>query len=109
MSVAIDLYGDVFIHREAGFLNRPGNKKFIIGRIDETKSLEEVIKKFLNDKKSINYTYQDERFMDSFDHVLTALVNQAESDKIFDIPFKDGPILNRANNNQINLGNNWYS
>ena len=47
--------------------------------------------------------------MDSFDHVLTALVNQAESDKIFDIPFKDGPILNRANNNQINLGNNWYS
>ena len=30
LSLAIDLYGDVFLYREAGFLERFGNKKFII-------------------------------------------------------------------------------
>ena len=32
MSVCIDMLGDVYLYREAGFLNREGNKKFIIGR-----------------------------------------------------------------------------
>jgi len=109
MSVAIDLYGDVFVYREAGFLNRKGNEKFIIGRINENNSLEDVIKKFLKNKKPINYEFQDERFMDSFDHVLTSLVNQAEKDQKFDIPFKKGPILGRIMSNEINLGNNWYT
>ena len=109
MSVAIDLYGDVFVYREAGFLNRKGNKKFIIGRINKNNSLEDVIKKFLKNKKPINYEFQDERFMDSFDHVLTSLVNQAEKDQKFDIPFKKGPILGRIMSNEINLGNNWYT
>ena len=48
MSVAIDLYGDVFLYREAGFLNRAGNSKFIIGRINKNTDLEDVIKTFLN-------------------------------------------------------------
>ena len=46
LSVAIDLYGDVFLFREAGFLNREGNKKFIIGRISPDDSVEEIIKNF---------------------------------------------------------------
>ena len=109
MSVAIDLYGDVFIFREAGFLNRSGNEKFIIGRISKDKDLEEVIKDFLKKNKPINYDFQDERFMDSFDHVLTSLVNQAEYDKNFGIPFEQGPVLDRLKINKIKLGNNWYS
>ena len=109
MSVAIDLYGDVFIFREAGFLNRPGNKKFIIGRIDQNRSLENVIKDFLNKNEPIKYDYQDERFMDSFDHVITSLVNQGEKDKIFGIPFQYGPVLDRHKVKDIKLGNNWYS
>ena len=109
MSVAIDLYGDVFIFREAGFLNRPGNKKFIIGRIDQNRSLENVIKDFLNKNEPIKYDYQDERFMDSFDHVITSLVNQGEKDKIFGIPFQDGPVLDRRKVKDVKLGNNWYS
>ena len=28
LSVAIDLFGDVFLYREAGFLNRDGNKDY---------------------------------------------------------------------------------
>ena len=34
MSVCIDLFGDVFISR-GRFLNRNGNDKFIIGRVNE--------------------------------------------------------------------------
>lgn len=109
MSVAIDLYGDVFIFREAGFLNRPGNKKFIIGRIDQNRSLENVIKDFLIKNEPIKYDYQDERFMDSFDHVITSLVNQAEKDRNFGIPFQEGPVLDRCRTKDIKLGNNWYS
>jgi dTDP-4-amino-4,6-dideoxy-D-glucose ammonia-lyase len=108
MSVAIDLYGDVFLFREAGFLNRSGNKKFIIGRITENISLEDIIKNFLASDQKIKFEYQDERFMDSFDHVLTSLVNQGELDKNFGIPFELGPILDRSKSKDINLGNNWY-
>ena len=46
--------------------------------------------------------------MDPFDHVLTSLINQAEKDHKFGIPFEDGPVLIRSNPNKINLGNNWY-
>ncbi len=109
MSVAIDLYGDVFLYREAGFLNRKGNEKFIIGRLDLDNDLEKILKDFLSSKKPIEHDFQDERFMDSFDHVLTSLVNQAESDKNLGIPFEYGPVRERAKFNKINLGNNWYS
>ena len=109
MSVAIDLYGDVFIFREAGFLNRSGNKKFIIGRITQDKNLEDVIKNFLEKDEPIMYENQDERFMDSFDHVLTSLVNQAASDKFFGVSFKEGPVRDRVEANDVKLGNNWYS
>tara|TARA_B100001057_G_C22808550_1_gene934450 strand:+ start:121 stop:1638 length:1518 start_codon:yes stop_codon:yes gene_type:complete len=108
MSVAIDLFGDVFLYREAGFLNRKGNEKFIIGRINEKNSLKSVIKKFLENSSGVNSNLNDVRFMDPFDHVLTSLINQAEKDHKFGIPFEDGPVLIRSNPNKINLGNNWY-
>ena len=109
LSVAIDLYGDVFLFREAGFLNREGNKKFIIGRISPDQTLSSVIDNFLTKKTPLIYEKNDSRFMDSFDHVLTVLVNQAQDDKNFDIPFEMGPIKVRTQINKINLGNNWYS
>ncbi|MDC0447922.1 radical SAM protein [Candidatus Pelagibacter sp.] len=109
LSVAIDLYGDVFLFREAGFLNREGNKKFIIGRISPDQTLTSVIDNFLTKKTPLIYEKNDSRFMDSFDHVLTVLVNQAQDDKNFDIPFEMGPIKVRTQINKINLGNNWYS
>ncbi|MDC0446020.1 hypothetical protein OAM09_04300, partial [Candidatus Pelagibacter sp.] len=109
MSVAIDLFGDVFLFREAGFLNRKGNEKFIIGRLNKENNLENIIQSFLKKQNPIKYENEDERFMDSFDHVLTLLVNQAQKDKEFDIPFKLGPIKERYENKDINLGNNWYS
>jgi len=63
----------------------------------------------LNKNQPIEYNYQDERFMDSFDHVITSLVNQAEKDKNFGIPFQEGPVLDRCKVKDIKLGNNWYS
>ena len=109
LSLAIDLYGDVFLYREAGFLERYGNKKFIIGRLDSTNTLEEVIKEFLDSGNSIKYDNKDTKFMDSFDHVLASIVNQARKDKEIKIPFDKGPVQARSNLTNLNLGNNWYT
>lgn len=109
LSVAIDLNCDVFLYREAGFLNREGNQKMIIGRIDENNLLQDIIKNFLHKNKPVIYENNDTRFMDSFDHVLNLLVNQSESDASIGIPFDKGPIKLRTVDKKMKLGNNWYS
>ncbi len=110
LSVAIDLHGDIFLFREAGFLDRQGNEKVIIGRLDNQKnSLEKNIKNFLDKKKPIEFIDNDSRFLDSFDHVLNALVNQAEEDEKFGIPLESGPIAFKNFDLKESVGNNWYS
>ena len=110
LSIAVDLHGDIFLFREAGFLNRQGNKKVIIGRLgNEVNSLENNIKNFLKRNEPIKFEKNDSRFLDSFDHVLNALVNQAEEDEKFGIPLSFGPIAFKNFNNKESLGNNWYS
>ena len=108
LSVAVDLNGDIFLYREAGFLDRPGNDKFILGRISEDKSFEEVIKEFVESKYSVDTIQYDNRFMDSFDHILTTMVNQSEKDLEFGVPFDLGPVRDRCSEKDIKLGNNWY-
>ena len=95
VSVAVDSYGDVFLYREAGFLDRPGNDKFIIGRITKEKSLEDIIIEFISNKIEIEPHVSDARFMDAFDHLATILINQAQDDKDLGIPFKLGPVSAR--------------
>ena len=49
--------------------------------------------------------------MDSYDHLLTLLVNQAEEDTNEGIPFELGPIKLRNKKyygNNTDLSNNWY-
>ena len=65
MSVAIDSLGDTFLYREAGFLDRPGNDKFIAGRITDDKPIEDVLKEFVEDGVVIDREDTDCRFMDS--------------------------------------------
>ena len=111
LSVAMDSYGDIFLYKEAGFLDRPGNKKFIIGRITEDKSIEDVFKEFIGSKRIINLDENDDRFMDSYDHLVTLLVNQAEDDLNTGIPFELGPVKLRSKHYygiNTNLSNNWY-
>jgi dTDP-4-amino-4,6-dideoxy-D-glucose ammonia-lyase len=111
LSVAVDSAGDVFLYREAGFLDRPGNDKFIAGRIGDDESLESVLKDFVNSKHVADLKVDDSRFMDSYDHLITLLVNQAEDDLHFKIPFNLGPVKVRVSNPNdlnVNLSNNWY-
>ena len=111
LSVAVDSAGDVFLYREAGFLDRPGNKKFIAGRITNGETLESVLKNFIESKETADLVVYDSRFMDSYDHLITLLVNQAEQDMDFGIPFEHGPVKVRCPNIEelnVELSNNWY-
>jgi len=113
MSVAVDSSGDTFLYSEAGFYNRPGNSKFIAGRITHEKSIENVLKEFVENGNIVDREDTDCRFMDSYDHLMTILVNQAEDDKNFGIPFNLGPVkvrLSESNSKQkqYNISNNWY-
>ena len=111
LSVAMDSHGDIFLHKEAGFLDRPGNDKFIAGRITEDNSIEDVFKEFINNKQIIDLHHDDDRFMDSYDHLITLLINQAESDINLGIPFETGPIKLRSKHHygsNTDLSNNWY-
>jgi len=104
MSVAIDSLGDVFLYREAGFLDRPGNQKFVAGRIGE-KDLEGTLKDFIENKVQVDRNDSDCRFMDSYDHLMTLLVNQTESDMEVGIrtPFKI-----ELEKQEGQISNNWY-
>ena len=111
LSVAVDSAGDVFLYREAGFLDRPGNKKFIAGRITNGETLESVLKNFIESKETADLVVYDSRFMDSYDHLITLLVNQAEQDMNLGIPFEHGPVKVRCSNIEelnVELSNNWY-
>mgnify|MGYP004453458659 FL=1 len=111
LSVAMDSHGDIFLYKEAGFLDRPGNEKFIAGRVTEDNSIEDVFRNFIESKKVIDLDENDDRFMDSYDHLVTLLVNQAEEDTNEGIPFELGPIKLRNKKyygNNTDLSNNWY-
>ena len=111
LSVAMDSHGDIFLYKEAGFLDRPGNKKFIVGRVNENKTFSNVFEEFINKKHVIDLDHNDDRFMDSYDHLITLLVNQAEADINIDIPFELGPVKLRSKHHygtNTDLSNNWY-
>ena len=102
VSVSVDSFGDVFLYREAGFLDRPGNDKFIIGRISKEKSFEYIVREFIKNKSELPLHQSDSRFMDAFDHLVTILLNQSESDNEIGIPFNLGPVLDRCSIDNLN-------
>lgn len=96
LSVVVDLYGDVFLYREAGFLDRPGADRYSIGRISANRGIEEVVKEFLESGREIETMPNDWNYLDAFDHVMVSLLNQAETDRRMGIPFELGPIRART-------------
>ena len=111
LSVAMDSHGDIFLYKEAGFLDRPENQKFIAGRITEDKSMADILKEFIASRKIIDLDKSDDRFMDSYDHLITLLVNQAEADINAGIPFELGPVKLRKQDqtsSDTELSNHWY-
>ena len=105
MSVAVDSLGDVFLYREAGFLDRPGNDKFKAGRITSDKPIEKVISQYVENKVEVDREDTDCRFMDSYDHLMTLLVNQTESDINSGIL---SPVNIEKDKQEKQISNNWY-
>ena len=101
ISLVVDILGDVYLYREAGFIDRPGAERYIIGRITQKKSLDKIIKEFLNKSNGIVTKKGDIEYFDAFDHLVTNLLNQAEADENFGIPFDKGPIKDRIFNHNF--------
>ncbi|MGH9161879.1 MAG: radical SAM protein, partial [Vicinamibacteraceae bacterium] len=96
ISVVVDLLGDVYLYREAGFLDRPGARRYAIGRVTASTPLDEVVRDFVESGRTIVPEPGDTKFFDAFDHVVTKLLNQADADEAFGIPFARGPVRQRA-------------
>ena len=92
ISVVVDLLGDVYMYREAGFLDRPGARRYCIGKIQEGVSLRDVVARWVETGQRVNTASGDTQYMDIFDHVVTNLLNQADHDENYGIPFESGPV-----------------
>lgn len=78
--VQVDLLGDVYLYREAGFPGLTGAHRYIAGRVGPGTSLSDVVAKFVADDRRIEPRDGDEYFLDGFDQALTARLNQLETD-----------------------------
>jgi len=96
VSVAIDILGDVYLYRDAAFLERPGADRYIIGRVTKTRSLEQVVRDFLASGREIPAMPKDPALMDAFDHVVTKVISQSAADERAGIGFNDGPVRDRS-------------
>ena len=63
--------------------------------MNKNKNLEQVIKEFVNKSKGVIPLPLDISYLDAYDHIITILLNQADADKEFGIPWSQGPIRAR--------------
>jgi len=94
VAVAVDVKGDVYVYHESGFLDRPGAERYIIGNINDS-SVEQVVRDFVQSEKTIRPMPPDVGYLDAFDHVVSRLINQAQDDEKFGIPWNQGPVTCR--------------
>ncbi|HKS50127.1 MAG TPA: dTDP-4-amino-4,6-dideoxy-D-glucose ammonia-lyase [Amycolatopsis sp.] len=80
VAVQVDLHGDVYLYREAGFPGLTGAERYIAGRVTASRSLGEVIDRFVTERRQVEPVAGDEYFMDGFDQVVTARLRQLEDD-----------------------------
>jgi dTDP-4-amino-4,6-dideoxy-D-glucose ammonia-lyase len=90
--VVVDLLGDVYLFGEAGFLERPGAKKYIIGNLIRQGSMKNVITNFINSSNNIDILESDRDFLDAWDHIAVKFANQQKDNLEFGILNKDGAI-----------------
>ena len=96
VDLVVDAYGCVFLCREAGFLDRPGNDRYIIGKLSATDTLESIVRNWIRNGKPVNIQPGDTEFMDSYEHIISLMLNQSISDRQHGIPEQLGPILAKA-------------
>jgi len=97
VDVVVDAYGHVYLCREAGFLDRPGNDRYIIGQVNSENSIESVIDNWIKNGKPINIQAGDTEFMDSYEHIVALVIRQTKADREFGIHETLGPIRSKAN------------
>ena len=108
-SVVVDLYGDVYMFREAGFLDRPGVKRYIIGNLIKDGSMQNIIENFNKNNFKVDAKKEDIEYLDAWDHVVIKLANQHDSDSKFGIPFNLGPIKDKIKKNSVSSHKIHYS
>ena len=101
-SVAVDLYGDVYLYREAAFLDRPGAKRYIIGNLTKEGSMEGVMKKFIKKSNDINIIDSDRDYLDTWDHITVRLSQQIKKNEIMGISIANGAVNMNTVNNFLN-------
>ncbi|MDB1090300.1 dTDP-4-amino-4,6-dideoxy-D-glucose ammonia-lyase [Streptomyces sp. ACA25] len=80
VSVQVDLLGDVYLYREAAFPGLRGADRYRIGTVRPGTTLFQVVETFVTGGESVAPVEGDEYFMDGFDQVVTARLNQLEAD-----------------------------
>ena len=95
LSVMIDPKGDVYGYHEATFLDKEGSERYCIGQVSESKSLEQVVKEFVEKTEGVESLPMDISYLDAYDHIITIMLNQADEDNKFGIPWEAGPIKAR--------------
>ena len=95
ISIMVDPKGDVYGYHEATFLDKEGSERYCIGQINKNKSLEQVVKEFIEKAEGVESLPLDISYLDAYDHIITILLNQADADKKFGIPWLEGPIKAR--------------
>ncbi|MEZ3182551.1 dTDP-4-amino-4,6-dideoxy-D-glucose ammonia-lyase [Streptomyces pimonensis] len=80
VAAQIDLLGDVYLYREAGFPGLAGAERYVAGRVGPDTSLRQVVEGFVTRGEQVVPVAGDEYFMDGFDQVIAARLNQMEAD-----------------------------
>jgi len=96
VDLVVDAYGLVYLCREAGFLDRANNDRYIIGKVDERTTLEQVVQTWITEGKPIDIQAGDTEFMDSYEHIISLIINQTVADQQAGIPNGMGPIRAKA-------------
>ena len=92
-SVAVDLYGDVYLYREAAFLDRPGAKRYIIGNLLEKKTMKKVIEEFIDKERDFEIMDSDRNYLDVWDHISIKLSKQYKNNADYGFSENNG-VLN---------------
>jgi len=92
ISVVVDPLGDVYLYREAGFLRRKGADRYIVGRVSEQATFEDIVRGFVDLGRSCPVQPGDTRFFDAFDHAVTLAVRQTEGDAAAGLPMSFSPV-----------------
>jgi dTDP-4-amino-4,6-dideoxy-D-glucose ammonia-lyase len=102
-SVAVDLYGDVYLYREAAFLDRPGAKRYIIGNLLKEGSMQNVVSKFIAKPKKIEILESDRDYLDTWDHITVRFSELYKKNIKLGFPMENSAINIKTINKILNI------